>query len=145
MGSSGIDGMLEQDKRKAALRVPHVELNALLAEWWNLTEGVRPKDALALFRHAGFVTDDKARVCPDGTLTIYRGVPLRAASPRRQLVTGRRTRAVLLEAERWRTGVCGRSRLGGRARVLHNAERGRGDRRPRNASEGEKRMRLGSR
>jgi hypothetical protein len=51
------------------------DLALILREWWNMMEGVRPRDAIDLFRRAGFVTDSRQHL-PKGTLTIYRGVPM---------------------------------------------------------------------
>ena len=57
-------------------RMDAATLNRILAEWWNATEGVRPREAIPLFRRAGYVTDDATATPPTetGNLTIYRGV-----------------------------------------------------------------------
>jgi len=61
-------------------RLPRRTLRRILRDFWNLTEGVRPGDAVELFRRAGFVRDTRNRL-PGGALTIFRGV----SSPRHRL------------------------------------------------------------
>lgn len=55
-------------------------LRRLLRDWWNMTEGVRPREAIGLFQRVGFVTDADEPL-PIGELTVYRG----ARTPRHRL------------------------------------------------------------
>jgi len=55
-------------------RLDPERLRRVLAEYWNLTEAVRPVDAIEMFKRAGFVKDGGRM--PSGELTIYRGVPI---------------------------------------------------------------------